>query len=534
MRKIYIFMMIVFSICLVFVKMEDKVKSGDSEQKSNTEENEIQENKVPDPVDEYYREYEKIIVDLSQEKENKIDDFIKNNEFTAIYFYSPYCGKCFDFNNHFVAVAHNIAEDTDKIKFGKVNIKNEENIKKKYNIRGIPAVIYFKERNPDKYITYTGEQKRVKMERFFRNEINVIIGEIKESKKIESVLEGYDAVILHVNKPEENSNFLNLLKEPVYDEHRFYYCSMDFCKKYYSGELQKGDVFIISTFNKEPQLLKNPFSQNDLKEFINNNYTPNVNVLTPSNFFSTFHKKSLALIYYFDSKTTNLKEKEQVLNSLALRYKEKIKVITADINEQITHIVADYIKIPLIDSLFFHDNTKDKNLKYKFDLKGLDFSENNISLFIEQSLNGIVNPDLLSESEAEEEKRNSSSKKVKYLVGSRFKEVVENKNKDVLVLFFSEKCMGCSEARSSFELAAEKNEMVEFYEFNKELNDTDTLFTEINPSIIFFPAETNKTNKRKKFIRFDNYISEATISKFLGDFFKQYPRTQKREEKTDL
>lgn len=534
MRKVSLIFFLLLSLSLMLVKTNDSNKSNDLN--SSTEDENTEEIKNVDPIDEYYKEYEKIIVDLSQEKENKFDDFVKNNEYTAIYFYSPFCGKCYDFNSHFAAVAHNIAEDTNIIKFGKVNIKTEENLKKKYNIRGIPAVIYFKERNPDKYLIYSGEQKRIHMERFFRKEIDVLVGEIKELKKVESVLEGYDAIIIHINKPKKNSNFLNLLKEPSYDEHKFFYCLNDFCNKLYDTKLEDDDVIIISTFNKVPQLLKAPYSQMTLQEFIINNYTQNVNTLTTSSFFSTFHKKSYALIYYYDSKTGNLKEKENVLNSLAIQYKNKLKFLIADINEQITHIVANYINIPLIESLYLHDNTKDKKLKYKFDLKGLDFTENNLSLFIDQSLSGIIKPDILSESEEVAEKLNSNSQKVKYLIGSKFQEIVENKSKDVLVLFYTEKCMGCAEARSSFKLAAEKNESVEFYEFNTEKNDTDTLYSQINPSVIFFPSNTSKNSvlKRKEFIRFDNYISEATVTKFLSDFFAKNPRTVKTVEKTDL
>ena len=67
---------------------------------------------------------------------------IKNNDVTIIDFYADWCGPCKAFNPVLQKAAKVYA---GKAVVGKINIDNSQNLAKKYDVKSIPTVLFFKE-----------------------------------------------------------------------------------------------------------------------------------------------------------------------------------------------------------------------------------------------------------------------------------------------------------------------------------------------------------------------------------------------------
>ncbi len=67
---------------------------------------------------------------------------IRNNDIAVIDFYADWCGPC----KAFSPVLHKVAKAyAGKVVVGKINIDNSQNLAKKYDVKSIPTVLYFKD-----------------------------------------------------------------------------------------------------------------------------------------------------------------------------------------------------------------------------------------------------------------------------------------------------------------------------------------------------------------------------------------------------
>ncbi len=67
---------------------------------------------------------------------------IRNNDVAIIDFYADWCGPCKAFNPVLQKVAKDFA---GKAVVGKINIDNSQNLAKKYDVKSIPTVLFFKD-----------------------------------------------------------------------------------------------------------------------------------------------------------------------------------------------------------------------------------------------------------------------------------------------------------------------------------------------------------------------------------------------------
>lgn len=67
---------------------------------------------------------------------------IRNNDIAVIDFYADWCGPCKAFNPTLQKVAKAYA---GKAVVGKINIDNSQNLAKKFDVKSIPTVLYFKD-----------------------------------------------------------------------------------------------------------------------------------------------------------------------------------------------------------------------------------------------------------------------------------------------------------------------------------------------------------------------------------------------------
>jgi thioredoxin 1 len=69
----------------------------------------------------------------------EFDDFIKKGN-SVVDFWAMWCGPCKMMKPHFEAAS----KESKGVKFGKVNVENEDDLAQKYGVMSIPALLFFK------------------------------------------------------------------------------------------------------------------------------------------------------------------------------------------------------------------------------------------------------------------------------------------------------------------------------------------------------------------------------------------------------
>ena len=69
------------------------------------------------------------------------DESLKNNSFLIIDFWAPWCGPC----RQLGPIVDELAVDNTIVTIGKINVDENPAVAAKYGIRGIPAIIFFKD-----------------------------------------------------------------------------------------------------------------------------------------------------------------------------------------------------------------------------------------------------------------------------------------------------------------------------------------------------------------------------------------------------
>ena len=72
--------------------------------------------------------------------DNKFDAMISATDVAVIDFWAPWCGPCRTLG----PIITRIKDDNDDITVGKVNVDDNQDLAIHYNIRSIPAVLFFK------------------------------------------------------------------------------------------------------------------------------------------------------------------------------------------------------------------------------------------------------------------------------------------------------------------------------------------------------------------------------------------------------
>jgi thioredoxin 1 len=72
--------------------------------------------------------------------DNTFDKFITDTDVSMVVFSAPWCGPC----RMLAPVLEMLAKDNPDVNIGKVNIENEAQSTMKYEVKSIPAIVFFK------------------------------------------------------------------------------------------------------------------------------------------------------------------------------------------------------------------------------------------------------------------------------------------------------------------------------------------------------------------------------------------------------
>lgn len=101
-------------------------------------------------------------MEVNLNKENFETEVLKSEKTVLVDFWATWCGPC----QMIAPVVESIAEE-QKVKVGKVNVDDEQELAIKYGVMSIPTLIFFKNGNPVKEVV--GFHSKSELEEIINN-----------------------------------------------------------------------------------------------------------------------------------------------------------------------------------------------------------------------------------------------------------------------------------------------------------------------------------------------------------------------------
>lgn len=94
---------------------------------------------------------------------DNFDSLLSENEVMVVDFWAPWCGPC----KMMGPIIDKIADENKETAIGKSNVDSNTELAQKYNVRGIPTIIFFK--NGEAVERITGVQSKEEIENIINN-----------------------------------------------------------------------------------------------------------------------------------------------------------------------------------------------------------------------------------------------------------------------------------------------------------------------------------------------------------------------------
>lgn len=477
---------------------------------------ETKDNKAVETTDEEDEKVDPKYFDNFRYVENldslSINAFIKKQQYAIIEFYLPSCQKCAEFAPHYNACAESVmtnSRDTSIIAFGKVNGAEQEELAKQFEVRRYPAIFIFKSRDPEKYIRYYGEQSRIPLERTIRRMIDSISFEMKTQDHIDDLREFNEAMVFYVGKTDtpEYRRYVEEAQKEEFDGLYFAHCSFPSCATILKAEV--GDVVILKDFDEKHNVLKKGFTDKEFKHFIEQEYFPDIHEFNEITYFMTFDRQKPSLYFFRDSKAKEAEAYHNALKTIAPEVKTKVKLVELDIQNPIEKIIGEHFGVKAEDMpvAIIFEAGKVRILQYR---NNKDFTAEGLKTFIQGFLDKTIDPLLKSEKPKENPVDEHG---IRYVVADEFESFVNDKTKDVVMMFYTDECVHCQDHYPKYhdlaKLLSAGNSNIVFGKFNYSLNETKKIYTDRYPGIFIWPSE----NKQE--IQFSDEIKTEKLINFV-------------------
>ncbi|VDO53511.1 unnamed protein product [Schistosoma margrebowiei] len=348
---------------------------------------------------------------------------LKSIPVALVKFYAPWCGHCKNLAPEFASAAEIISGKTGDVKLVKIDCTAHESICSEFGVSGYPTLKIF--RNGDLDSEYNGPRNANGIVSFMMSRAGPVSKEVSTVSDVEDFLSDDKPTVFAFIKSSSDplmKTFTDLAKSMVDDAvfcHITYFCNPHF------------------SFEDEFALYKGELESTGL-----------VGYRTPSNSFY-FENVDLVVLYNnqsIDSYPSGVKYlRNRVLKTLKDNpNKFKNLVFAYSFSDDFSYELSEYgIEADKLPAVVIQSKGK----KYKLEKFSLDaFSD-----FLNKFEDGLLTPHVKSEPLPTDD-----SSAVRKLVAFNFDEIVNNEEKDVMVVFHAPWCGHCKNLMPKYEEAASK------------------------------------------------------------------------------
>lgn len=406
--------------------------------------------------------------------------FITRNEFVLVKFYAPWCGHCNAMANDYAAAAEDLKDAPYKI--AKLDSTVNPETTSKFQVSGYPTLLFFIE---GRHIKYNGGRTKEDIISWIFKKTQPTSVELNSVEEVENFKLTNDVVLVFFGTLGFESYYT---KTKEIDDVFFAHCKTQACINHY--KTKNGSLVLFKNFDNRRNELPPFFGVRELKNLIDKDGVPLV-ITYGIKYDKLFKEGKFAGLYFiYNKQDHDAAAIEKVAAEVAPKLKSQFQLQTVltdletDDEKKLgeTHLIANREQLPLIKIV----DTRVKAKRYLFSAQ---INSANILDFASKWYYNRIKAEIKSEEIP------SDQGPVYKIVGKTWKDVVYDKNKDVLVKYFTPWCGHCKQVAPIYEELAKKlgplNPSLTIAEIDVSANEFEFEIASY-PTFHIFPAATKK------------------------------------------
>jgi len=417
--------------------------------------------------------------------EKTFDEAIKEFNFILVEFYAPWCGHCKSLAPEYAAAAKELNQQGAEVRLAKVDATVESALGSRFEVKGYPTLKFFVDGEPREY---SGGRTKPEIVSWLKKKTGPAFTEVKTVEEAEKFVKKDEVTVIGFFKVAD-SEAVDLFKKVAQsvDEVPFALTTDDAIRKKYKISSEASIVMFRSFEEETPLEVPDELdSVSAVKDFILNNILPKVVEFTdevaPKIFGGSIKVHSLLFL----DASSDIKSTISWYKEVADQFSGRVMFIYVDVNKPSNARIVDYFGIK-------SDSVPDYRL--------IEMGAENMNKFkptgginkasIIKMLTNFENNNLEPFYKSADVPENWDSEPVKVLVGSNFKEVAFDEDKNVLVEFYAPWCGHCKSLAPVWDELGAKLSTVDNVVIAK-IDATENEIPDIPvsgfPTIKFFPA----------------------------------------------
>ncbi|KAM0716973.1 hypothetical protein Q7P37_006825 [Cladosporium fusiforme] len=384
--------------------------------------------------------------DVHDLTKDTFEPFVKENDLVLAEFFAPWCGHCKALAPEYEEAATSL-KDKD-IALAKVDCTEQQELCQSYGVEGYPTLKVF--RGTENVQPYQGPRKAASIISYMTKQslppVSVIesgdsLAEFKLADKV--VLVGYFAA----DDKSSNATF-NTVAEELRDSFLFGATSDETLAK--AEGVKQPAIVLYKTFDEGKNTFEDGFTTEAISEFAKTASTPLIGEVGPET-YAGYMASGLPLAYIFAETPEEREQLAKDLKPVAEKHRGKVNFATIDAAAFGQHGGNLNLEVGTWPAFAIQDISK--NQKFPFSKQGSikDFTEKAIGSFVEEYVEGKIEPSIKSEPIPEKQEGPTT-----IVVAKNYQAEVIDNDKDVLLEFYAPWCGHCKALAPKYDELAEK------------------------------------------------------------------------------
>ncbi|KAM9179434.1 protein disulfide-isomerase-like protein of the testis [Mergus octosetaceus] len=456
-------------------------------------------------------------------KKSNFDRALKETKYLLVEFYVSLPQASQNLSEEFAEAARQLKKEAPRIQFGKIDVTDQHDLRKEFNIREFPTVKFFVDGSREDPIDCKGVRQASAFITWVKRRTGPSTVLINSTDQAEAMINADNLAVIGFFK-ELRNNSMEVFCETAKDvpEMPFGMTSReDVCANY---GIQKNTLVVFKKGKPVHNEVLEDDRQNklDLTRLIKTftlDLVTEYNLETSVKIFDVPVENHILLFIPTNSKTFNVTYENY--KSAAMEFRGKITFVLVNTNETRNGRVFEYFRIRDIDVPAVRILNLTSNAKYK--MPADEVTLENLRHFCQSYLDGKAKTHLSSEEITED----WDKMPVKVLVGKNFNRIVFNKTMTVFVMFYAPWSHDCRKLLPIWDELGEK------YQNRKDIiiakidvtaNDILSVVLDRYPFFRLFPAGADYQE-----VAYAGEHTLAAFSEFLEEQIKTKAETGEKD-----
>lgn len=406
---------------------------------------------------------------------SNFDDFVKENQYTLIAFFAPWCGHCTALEPEFKETCAELAKFTPKVNCGSVDATENMELAQQYGVSGYPTIKFFN--GIDNVQNYSGARNKEAFLKYITKLTGPAVQIASSEEEIKTLFAPLSSAFVGRFTSKESAEFT--MFEKVANGHREH--NYGFIAFFQSGD-QKLEVLHK---DEEPVVLPMPKTAEELESKISIMNVPLFSAISAENYSLYMSREGFTA--WFCGTNEDFTKYASNIRKVAANYREKYAFVFLD-TEQFGSHATQHLLIESFPGLVIQ-SVNVPSIRYMYG--PADFtSVELLSEFMKSVSEGKHELSIKSEPIPSEQ-----TGPVTVVVGKTFEELVFRSDKDVLLEIYAQWCGHCKNLEPIYNKLGEEykdSDKVVIAKINGPQNDIpyEGFSPRAFPTILFVRAGT--------------------------------------------